>query len=161
MFQKLFGKKKIEVTSPISGSLLPLEQVPDPVFAQKMAGDGVAIQPSEGRVVAPFMGKIIHFFETKHAITLENESGLQILIHIGLDTVKLEGKGFTALVKVGDQVNLGDPLIEFDPQVIEQAGYSTISPIIVINGDVVKEQTAVASVNVTACKDPILNISLK
>jgi PTS system glucose-specific IIA component len=161
MFQKLFGKNKFQVISPMTGTLLPLDQVPDPVFAQKMAGDGVAIQPSEGKVVAPFMGKIIHFFDSKHAITLENENGLQILIHIGIDTVKLNGDSFTSLVKVGDQVNLGDPLLEFDLQVIEKAGYSSISPIIIINGDIVKEQTAVESKTVTAGQDPILHISLK
>ncbi|MCH5586447.1 PTS glucose transporter subunit IIA [Shimazuella sp. AN120528] len=107
-FSKWFSSKKLTIAAPITGNLVTLDQVPDPVFSQKMTGDGVAIEPSEGKVIAPFDGRVIHLFETNHAIVLENTNQVQVLIHIGLDTVNLEGEGFTSYKQIGDEVKKGE-----------------------------------------------------
>jgi glucose-specific phosphotransferase system IIA component len=149
------------LTSPLSGKIVALEQVPDPVFAQKMTGDGIAVKPSQGVVLAPFDGKVVHLFESKHAIILEHTSQLQVLIHIGLDTVNMQGDGFLAHVKVGDTVKKGDKLIEFDLLRIEEAGHPTISPVIITNGEIVSEQKNIRQGSVRAGVDDILSIHLK
>ncbi|WP_028775793.1 PTS sugar transporter subunit IIA [Shimazuella kribbensis] len=161
MFSKWFSSNKLSLASPMTGTLVTLDQVPDPVFSQKMTGDGLAIEPKIGRVVAPFDGKIIHLFETKHAIILENQNQIQVLIHIGLDTVKLNGEGFTSHVKIGDEVKTNDMLIEFDMEKIQHAGYSTISPVVITNGEIVKEQKILETGLVEAGKTQILSIVLK
>ncbi|MGD8192512.1 PTS sugar transporter subunit IIA [Brevibacillus ginsengisoli] len=164
MFGKLFSKakeKEITVFAPLSGEARSLEQVPDPMFAQKVIGDGVAIQPSEGILVAPAKGKIVHVATTLHAIGLVTDEGLEILCHIGIDTVKMDGQGFTSYVKAGDTVNLGDKLISFDLQLIESAGYATITPIIITNGDKVAANNQVTQGNVQAGRDHIMKINLK
>ncbi|MCM3186867.1 sucrose-specific PTS transporter subunit IIBC [Priestia megaterium] len=124
----------LEVPAPIKGNVLKLEEVPDPVFAQKQMGEGVAIQPSEGKVYAPFDSSVGYLAETKHAIFLEHESGAQLLIHVGIDTVNLKGKGFTSHIKTGDKVKAGQLIMEFDLDVIEQAGLSSITPVIIPSG---------------------------
>jgi len=96
-----------------------LEEVPDPVFAQKMMGDGIAIEPTEGTVVSPVNGEIVQFFPTKHAIGIKSETGVEVLIHVGLETVGMKGEGFEGLVEVGDKVKVGTPLLTFD---IDQIG---------------------------------------
>jgi glucose-specific phosphotransferase system IIA component len=161
MFSKWFSSNKMTLASPMTGTFVTLDQVPDPVFSQKMTGDGLAIQPTIGKVVAPFDGKVIHQFETKHAIILENHNKLQVLIHIGLDTVKLNGDGFTSHVNIGDEVKTNDILIEFDMKKMEQAGYSSISPVVITNGEIVKEQQILAQGFVEAGKTQILSIVLK
>ena len=105
MFKKLFKQKKEEnIVAPLNGKIVPMEEVPDPVFNQKMMGEGIAIVPEEGMVYSPVNGKIIQLAETKHAIGLITEGGVEILIHIGLETVGLKGEGFTTKVNVGDEV---------------------------------------------------------
>ncbi|WP_312498459.1 beta-glucoside-specific PTS transporter subunit IIABC [Enterococcus sp.] len=122
-----------EVFSPLSGEVVVLENVNDNVFSQRMMGDGVAIKPNTGKVVAPFDGIVEVAFETKHAIGLKSYDGCELLIHVGLDTVELEGAGFTMHVKKGDAVSTGDLMLEFDMSAIQKAGYDTITPIIVTN----------------------------
>lgn len=161
MFSKWFSSKKMVLTSPLSGNVVTLEQVPDPVFAQKMTGDGLAVEPSQGVVVAPFEGKVVHLFESKHAIILENTNQLQVLIHIGLDTVNMQGDGFIAHTKVGDSVKKGDKLIEFDLLKIKKAGHPTISPVIITNGEIVSEQKILIQGSVQAGVDDILSVHLK
>jgi PTS system glucose-specific IIA component len=132
MFKKMFaGKKQVEAAAAITGRLVPLSEVPDEAFAQGLMGPGAAIDPSEGVAVAPFDGKIAHLIDTQHAVIVEHESGLQLLIHIGINTVAMKGDGFRALVKTGDAVKAGQPLIEFDREKIRAAGYPLISPVIV------------------------------
>ncbi|MCD8915133.1 PTS glucose transporter subunit IIA [Staphylococcus simulans] len=140
MFKKLFGKdnsveKDIEIYAPISGEYVNIEDIPDPVFAQKMMGDGFGINPSEGVVVSPINGKVDNVFPTSHALGLKADNGLELLIHIGLDTVQLNGEGFKVLVESGDTVSVGDPLVEFDLDYISQNAKSVISPIIITNTD--------------------------
>lgn len=126
---------KTELLAPISGEVLALNQVDDAVFASGAMGKGLAIRPLEGEVRAPFDGKVVSLFETKHAIGLVSTTGVEVLIHVGLDTVQLEGKPFTAHVAVDQEVKAGDLLLTFDIPAIEEAGYSTVTPVIVTNTD--------------------------
>lgn len=119
--------------SPIHGEIKPLSEVPDQVFSQKMMGDGFAILPTEGMVISPVDGEIVTFFPTKHAIGIKANDGREILIHVGIDTVKLEGKGFEALVAQGDKVEAGQPLLKMDLAYIKAHAVSIITPIIFTN----------------------------
>lgn len=147
-----------EIYAPISGSVLQLEKVPDPTFSQKMMGDGIAIEPTIGKVVAPFSGKVIQLFPTKHAIGLRSDTGIELLIHIGLETVSLNGEGFDTFVKQGDQINTGDTLITFDINVLREKGFNLITPIIITNRDVwtIEEKT---TNNVIKTGDVILSVT--
>ncbi|MFI8713670.1 PTS glucose transporter subunit IIA [Brevibacillus brevis] len=165
MLRGLFSRKKQqqEVTflAPLTGTVLPLSEVPDPVFAGKVVGDGVAILPSADTLVSPVDGKVTHLFPTHHAIGLSTESGLEILMHIGIDTVKLNGKGFTPFVSVGDQVKAGDRLIQFDKSVLQDAGCPIVTPIVITNGDRVAEKNVVAKATVQAGQEPLMTVVLK
>lgn len=121
------------IASPLTGRVVALTDVPDAAFASEALGKGVAIEPTIGEVVSPVNGTVVTVFPTGHAVGLQTEGGAEILIHIGLDTVKLDGKGFNALVKADDQVTVGQKLVEFDMDVIKEAGYSTITPVVVTN----------------------------
>lgn len=109
----MMARTTFTVLAPVKGALVPLNQVPDPVFSQKMLGDGIAIDPADGTLHAPFDGKIINMNPNLHAFVIE-KNGIELLVHIGLDTVRLKGKGFTPLVKVGDTVSAGQPILHFD-----------------------------------------------
>lgn len=125
--------KQLQIYAPVDGELIPLEQVPDPVFSQKMMGEGVAIVPKKSNITAPVEGKIIQVASTKHAIGILAEDGSEILIHIGLDTVNLKGEGFKVVVKEGDQVSSGQLLMEVDWDYIKANAKSTITPIVITN----------------------------
>lgn len=152
-FKKLFGKKTEEVAqndvlvSPLTGKLVALEDVPDPVFSQKMMGEGLAVDPSEGVLVAPIDAEVLQVFPTKHAIGLKTANNTEILMHIGLETVSMNGEGFEAFVKEGDKVKKGDKLITFNLDLIREKAKSTITPIIITNtADMEKiEKTTTAS----------------
>jgi len=127
---------EIDVTSPMIGKVYPLSEVPDPAFAQKLMGEGIAIEPTENHVYAPYNGKVTAVFESsKHAIGLTLDNGVELLIHVGIDTVNLTNNEFSYHVSMGQQVKTGDLLISFDPQAIKQAGYPLITPIIIVNTD--------------------------
>lgn len=125
--------KTIELPSPLSGTVIPLSEVDDPVFSGKILGEGVAIIPSEGRVSAPADGTISAVTETRHAVGLTTDSGVELLIHVGLDTVQLGGDGFVLHCAMGDKVKQGELLLEFDMDKITRAGYSLTTPVLVAN----------------------------
>ncbi len=127
--------KEVVVFSPLDGGTLSLEQVPDPVFAQKMLGDGMAIEPTSRTVLAPFTGEVVAAFSTQHAIGLRSEAGLECLIHVGIDTVALNGQGFHLLVEQGQKVKQGDPLIELELDVLRSSGKALSTPVVITNGD--------------------------
>lgn len=166
MFKKLFGKKEespktISVVAPLSGTIKSLEEVPDPVFSQKMMGDGIAILPDNGKVVSPVDGEIMQFFPTKHAVGIKASNGAELLIHIGLETVSMKGEGFEAHVSEGSKVQAGDPLITFDVSLVEEKAKSTITPIILTNGDDMGELVKKDGTKVEAGSGEILEISSK
>ncbi|MDP4096213.1 PTS glucose transporter subunit IIA [Paenibacillus sp. P96] len=123
----------ISIASPLTGACVSLEEVPDEAFAQGAMGPGAAMIPQEGRLVAPIDGKVVHLIKSHHAVMLEHASGLQLLLHIGINTVSLKGQGFTPQVQTGDQVTVGQTLIEFDLSAITSAGYPVITPVIIAN----------------------------
>lgn len=126
---------KVEMVSPLTGQVKPLSESVDPVFAQAVMGQGVLIQPTEGELVSPVDGQVSVLFPTKHAVGLVSTDGVEILMHIGMDTVNLDGQGFTAHVNQGDIVKAGDKLISFDMEAIKAAGYPTETPFVVTNQD--------------------------
>ncbi len=138
MFNRFMKKPKgIEefIVSPMHGEVIHLSEVPDPVFAQKMVGDGVAIIPKEGTVVSPVKGEVIQVFPTKHAIGIRSEHGLEVLIHIGLETVELNGNGFEVFVSAGQKVVPGERLLKVDLEILNQNNKKSITPIIITNMD--------------------------
>ena len=166
MFKKLFGKKEespktISVVAPLSGTIKSLEEVPDPVFSQKMMGDGIAILPDNGKVVSPVDGEIMQLFPTKHAVGIKAANGAELLIHIGLETVSMKGEGFEAHVSEGSKVQAGYPLITFDVSLVEDKAKSTITPIILTNGDDMGELVNKDGTKVEAGSGEILEISSK
>lgn len=142
-WKDIFSKKdEIIIQSPIRGEACEITQVNDATFRDKLLGEGIAIKPSTGRVVAPVNGMIAILFETKHACTIVSDQGTEILIHIGLDTVNLKGKYYKAYVKDGDKVKAGDLILEFDMDKIKEAGYDLITPVVICNSaDYSKIQT--------------------
>jgi sugar PTS system EIIA component len=166
MLKKLFSKKietrVVEIHSPLDGEAIPLEEVPDPVFAQKMMGDGLAIIPKNGKVVSPVNGKVVQIFPTKHAVGLVSEEGLEILIHIGLETVELNGKGFEVAVSAGETVKVGDPLLNVDLDYLEQKHKEIVTPIVITNMlDKAGELEYIAKNNVVTRGDIIMKCSVK
>ncbi|MDH6427572.1 PTS system trehalose-specific EIIBC component [Paenibacillus sp. FSL R5-0887] len=151
----------LELVSPLSGTAVSLEQVPDPAFAEKQMGEGIAIEPSEGKVYAPFDATVAHVIKSKHALILEHASGVQVLIHVGINTVALKGSGFTSLKNIGDKVQAGELLLEFDMEAIRAAGYPVITPIIIPAGQEMVEKIEEKTGPATAKQTSILTIHLK
>ncbi len=157
---KFLKPKEIEIMSPMTGKAVEITEVPDPVFAQKMIGDGVAIEPSEGQVVSPCKGKVVQIFPTNHAIGIETKQGFDLLIHLGIDTVELDGKGFERLVEEGQNVEVGTPLINMDLGVVASEGKNIITPVIITTMDKI-QNIDIATGLVRAGKDTIMKIKIK
>lgn len=134
-----FATKDTELVAPQTGKAISITQVPDPVFADKIVGDGIAIEPTESAIYSPITGKIALIAQTYHALGIETNDGLNVLVHLGIDTVKLGGKGFKCYVKTGQRVKKGDKLMDMDIMFFKEKGFSTISPCIITNLDVIKE----------------------
>ncbi|MCM2533893.1 PTS glucose transporter subunit IIA [Neobacillus pocheonensis] len=128
-----FKKATLQIYTPVNGKIIPLEEVPDPVFSEKLMGEGIAIIPTKGNIYAPVEGAIIQIAPTKHAIGILAKGGTEILIHVGLETVSLKGKGFNVLVNVGDKISSGQLLIETDWEYISTNAKSTVIPIVITN----------------------------
>ena len=137
LFSKLFSRNDTsngnQIYAPVAGQAVAITEVPDPVFSGKMMGDGVAIIPSDGKIYAPFGGTVDMMFDTGHAVGLISDTGVEVLIHVGLETVSLHGKPFKVRVKKGDKVKRGQLLLEADLKTIKSAGLNTITPVIVCN----------------------------
>ena len=153
------AKQALRLVAPLSGFLLPIEQVPDPVFAQKMVGDGISIDPTSTVLVAPCEGEVIQIHPSLHAVTLKTAEGIELLMHIGLDTVELRGEGFTPKVQLGDRVTTGTPLIEFDIDYVARHAKSLLTQIVVTNSDRVAEFVSQSGL-VESGKDIFLELAL-
>lgn len=135
-----FLKRKIrDVYAPVDGQLVALESVPDEVFSQKMVGDGVAIKPIGSDFVAPIDGIVSKIFSTNHAYSIKSDKDLEVMVHIGLDTVALEGRGFERIAQEGDSVKAGDVIIKANLHLLQQEGKDTITPIIITDSSDVKK----------------------
>lgn len=157
-----FKKKQIEVEfyAPMTGKVLELTEVPDPAFAEKMLGDGLAIEPTDGLVVAPVDGKVVQVFPTNHALGIETKEGLDVLIHLGIDTVELKGEGFERVIEEGAEVKVGDPLIKMDLVKIKELNKPVITPMIVTTMDLVQD-LSINEGDVQAGSDLVLTLKLK
>ncbi len=133
------------LVAPVSGKIIPLSEVPDPVFAEKLAGDGMAIVAEGDTIVAPADGEVTLIFKTKHAFAMTLENGLEILVHIGLETVSLDGEGFEQLVEQGTKVKAGTPLIKINRELILSKGLSLATPVLITNVDATKSITPTES----------------
>ena len=139
----------VTVTSPLEGRAVPISEIPDPVFSTGVVGDGIAIEPTSNTVVCPADATVVTAPDSGHAFGLKLDSGVELLIHVGIDTVELGGKGFDVKVKAGDHVSAGQPLVVFDPTVIDEAGYSKITPVLVTNGFDYSNVTGIPADDVT------------
>ncbi|MBC8061509.1 MAG: PTS glucose transporter subunit IIA [Clostridiaceae bacterium] len=156
-----FLKSSLELIAPVSGRVLTLSSVPDEVFATKLAGDGVAIEPSEDIFVAPADGELVLIFKTNHAFCIRLENGIEILVHIGIDTVNLNGEFFERLAVEGTRVKAGDPIVKVNRDKVLEKGYSLISPILITNMEIVKEINCFDGKVVKARKDAIISYKIK
>ena len=150
----------LDLLAPLSGVIIALESVPDPVFAGKLAGDGIAIDPTSSVLLAPVAGKVTQLHRAHHAIAILSDEGVEVLLHIGLDTVTLKGEGFTAKVALGDRVEAGQPLIAFDPVLVGSKAASLISMMVIANGERVGAMRAATGL-VVAGKDQVLHLELR
>lgn len=165
MFKKLFGfgskTNEETIVAPLTGAVKNIEEVPDPVFAGRMMGEGVAIDPTEGLVVSPVDGEIVQLFHTKHAVGIKAKNGTEILIHVGLETVKMEGEGFEAHVSEGQAVKAGDKLISFDLGLIREKAKSTITPIVITNTDAAESIKTTVGVTATKGSTEVMKVTMK
>ena len=151
---------KLKLVSAVSGKSIPLSEVPDEVFAQKMAGDGIAIDSTGDTVVAPADGELTLVFKTKHAFALTLDNGVELLVHIGIETVGLNGEGFEQLVEQGTKVKAGTPIIKFDREFIKNKGLSLITPILITNPDSTTSITPIENIETIAGETAIIDYTI-
>lgn len=144
-----FKKKKDTLLSPMAGKSISIKEVPDETFSSEMLGKGVAIIPSDGLVTSPANGTVSMVFDTLHAVSIIADTGEEVLIHVGLDTVKMKGEGFEAFVSVGDIVKAKDPLLKVDLNKIKEAGFDPVTVMIICNSDNYKSVESVTDITVT------------
>ena len=155
MSPKMLSAEEIVMYAPITGDIVQLEEVPDAAFSSKAVGDGVAIRPTGRIVVAPCDGKLVNIFNTNHAFAIVTESGAEIIVHIGVDTVKLRGQGFRRLASPGSVVKLGDPILEIDLDYLTAHAVSTLSPVVLSNADEFGALTLIATGPIIAGKSAL------
>src|SRR6476660_3819702 len=151
---------RLHIVAPLSGQVWPLERIPDPVFAQKMVGDGLSIDPTDALLVAACDGEVVSLHSAGHALTLRTPEGIEVLMHVGIDTVTLKGEGFHPRVKVGDKVRTGAPLIEFDLDFLATHAKSVLTQVVITNSERVTSWER-ASGLVLAGKDPLFTVTFE
>ena len=152
--------KTFKLVAPMTGKSIPLSETPDPVFAQKMAGDGLAMLPEADVVVAPADGELSLVFNTKHSFAMTLENGVELLVHIGIETVTLNGEGFEQLAEAGTKVKAGDPIIKIDREFIKSKGLPLTTPVLITNPDILKSITPVENVATVAGETTILEYTM-
>ena len=159
----IFKKKEktiVTIYSPINGKVIELKEVPDEAFAQKMVGDGCAIEPEKGVICSPIDGQLMNVFPTNHAIIFETIDGLEMIVHFGIDTVKLDGKGFQKLREPGP-IKIGDEIVKYDLDDIKDGVPSTRSPIIINNMEKVEKIEILSLEKIVKIGEPIMKVTLK
>ena len=159
----IFKKKEktiVTIYSPINGKVIELKEVPDEAFAQKMVGDGCAIEPDKGVICSPIDGQLMNVFPTNHAIIFETIDGLEMIVHFGIDTVKLEGKGFQKLREPGS-IKIGDEIVKYNLDEIKDGVPSTRSPIIINNMEKVEKIEVLSLGKIVKIGEPIMKVTLK
>lgn len=131
----MFGNSQKKIYAPADGKAVPLECVPDEVFSSGMLGKGFAVEPTSGNIYSPIAGTVVGISETKHAYTLKSLDGIEILVHVGIDTVKLGGKDFIPMVRVSDEIKAGDMIARAELSSIRAAGFKTVIPVVIANSD--------------------------
>lgn len=159
LLKDIFGTKeeRMQVVSPVAGKLVPLSEVSDPTFSDEILGQGAAVIPSDNQFVSPVDGTVTTVFPTGHAVALTSSDGVEVLLHIGLDTVKLNGKHYTIHAEEGQQVKKGDLLLEADLEQIKAEGFDIITPVVICNSEEFSEIGMAKSSQVTA-GNVIINI---
>lgn len=155
--RNIFKRRTTSVTRPAQGRLVTLDEVPDPMFAARSLGDGFAVEPVDGVFASPVDGELIVVAETGHAFGVRADSGAELLVHVGIDTVALGGEGFTVLRAVGDRVAAGDPVVEVDLDVVAPRVPSMLTPVVVTNGD----DFEIASTDLAATDGPVLTLAAR
>jgi glucose-specific phosphotransferase system IIA component len=156
-----FLKKSYKLVAPVDGKVVDLAEVPDQVFAEKMAGDGIAIDTTGSTIVSPADGQVSMIFKTNHAFGITLSNGAEILVHIGLDTVALDGEGFERIAQEGQEVKAGDTIVKINRELITSKGYSLITPVLVTNPDIFKDIAGNIGANVKAGSDEVLTYKAK
>ena len=159
----IFKKKEktiVTIYSPMNGKVIELKDVPDEAFAQKMVGDGCAIEPDKGIICSPIDGQLMNIFPTSHAIIFETIDGLEMIVHFGIDTVKLEGKGFQKLREPGS-IKIGDEIVKYNLDEIKDGVPSTRSPIIINNMEKVEKIEVLSLGKIVKIGEPIMKVTLK
>ncbi|WP_320950197.1 PTS glucose transporter subunit IIA [Fusobacterium sp.] len=159
----IFKKKEktiVTIYSPINGKIIELKEVPDEAFAQKMVGDGCAIEPDKGSICSPIEGQLMNIFPTNHAIIFETIDGLEMIVHFGIDTVKLDGKGFQKLREPGP-IKVGDEIVKYNLDEIKDNVPSTRSPIIINNMEKVEKIEILSLGKIVKIGEPIMKVTLK
>ncbi|NLZ48301.1 MAG: PTS glucose transporter subunit IIA [Clostridiales bacterium] len=156
-----FLKRGFKLVAPVSGKVIDLSEVPDDIFADRMVGEGVAIDATDDIVVAPADGEISLIFKTNHAFGMLLDNDIEVLVHIGLDTISLGGEGFKRLVEEGQRVKAGDPILKVDREYITSRNCSLVTPVLITNHDMVTFTSFNIGKNVTAGSDVIFEYKLK
>lgn len=163
MFEFLKKNKRnssLSFVAPVTGKTIDLSDIPDPVFAQKMAGDGLGIDSTGDVIVAPCDGDLTLVFKTKHAFAMTLENDIEILVHIGIETVSLNGEGFEQLVEQGTTVKAGTPIIKIDREFIKSKGLSLVTPVLITNPDITKSIDTKIGIDVVAGETTVLEYSI-
>ena len=153
-------ENNFRLVSAVAGKSIPLSEVPDPVFAQKMAGDGIAIDTTGDTIVAPADGELTLVFNTKHAFAMTLENGVELLVHIGIETVSLNGEGFEQLAEQGAKVKAGDPIIKIDREFIKSKGLHLTTPVLITNPDILKSISPVENAETVAGETTVLEYTI-
>ncbi|MGL5151764.1 MAG: PTS sugar transporter subunit IIA [Clostridium sp.] len=159
-FKKAKKDNSLKLVAPLEGKVIPLDQVPDPVFAQKMAGDGVGIDSTGSVVVAPADGELTLVFKTKHAFAMTLETGVELLVHVGIETVSLNGEGFEQLVEQGAKVKAGTPILKIDREFIKSKGLSLVTPVLITNVDSTKSINPVSGIDSVAGETTVIEYTV-
>lgn len=156
LFKKNKKDNELKLVAPATGKVVPVSEIPDPVFAQKMAGDGVGIDITGDTIVAPADGEVTLIFKTKHAFAMTLSNGIEILVHVGIETVALNGEGFEQLVEQGTTVKAGTPILKIDRDFIKSKGCPLITPVLITNVDNVQSLTPISNIDATVGETTVI-----